>query len=68
MLFCQYKALIDHRPGTKLFARFGFPVAQYVKRWPSDLVVSGSRLASGGYLSNSKQNSIAYSLLISHSY
>ena len=41
------------------------PVTQWVKRWPTDLVVPGSIPALGGDLFNRKRDSIAHSLSLS---
>ena len=41
------------------------PVAQWFKRWPTDLEVTGSSPARCGNLSNRKRGSIAHSLSLS---
>ena len=43
----------------------GVPVAQWVKRWPADLVVPGSSTNSGKDLFCCKQGYIAYTLSLS---
>ena len=43
----------------------GAPVAQWVKRWPTDLAVPGSIPALGEKLSNCKWDSLAHSLSLS---
>ena len=40
----------------------GAPVAQWFKRWPTDLAVSGSSPARGGNISNRKRGFIAHGL------
>ena len=43
----------------------GAPVAQWVKRWPTDLAVVSSSPARGEDLFNRKRGSIAHSLSLS---
>ena len=43
----------------------GAPVAQWVKRWPTDLAVVSSSPARGEDLFNRKRSSIAHSLSLS---
>lgn len=43
------------------FHESGAPVAQWLKRWPTDLAVPGSSPARGGSNSNRNQGSIAHS-------
>ena len=64
--------LIKGLHSTKCFSQvlllLGAPVAQWVKHWPTDLVVPGSSPALTGNLSNHKQGSIAHNPSLIHPY
>ena len=52
------------RPAPKFLNDSGAPVAQQVKRWPTDLAVPGSSPTRDGNLSNREQGTIEHDLFI----